>query len=199
MSENKNKNYEFPSPQERREARNRRKSKRKLKRPRQRRQNTTPSLPPYALQNARQIRNRAEAIFHGAIKPDYFEQTVLTLCALLRQDKGFTVRPVMWEKPQLLVPTEGYAVANLNWLVVKTKKRKIVEDVVRRFVADYWDGDWRGTNTEWLGAWVDPKTGYTHLDVVEVWKDLPMAIKVATHFNEIAVFNLDTGESVYVP
>jgi hypothetical protein len=100
---------------------------------------------------------------------------------------GFTYSPFVE------TPVKGYMVG----------KRKVREMISNDFtldpetLAEIWDM-LRHDHELFLGGWKDPETGHVFYDISEHFSDLETALEFALKRNELAIYNLETGESIPV-
>ncbi|MCA1782237.1 MAG: hypothetical protein ABR616_13675 [Dermatophilaceae bacterium] len=112
------------------------------------------------------------------------------LSAEITKNEGFTYQPISNNSP-----TSGFAVSPYpeRELVVQASElsRQTINDYLDKnapFVAE--DPD------RHIGGWFNKKTNRVYLDVVVVKETQEEALAAAVEFNQLAYFNLSTGEEV---
>jgi hypothetical protein len=86
------------------------------------------------------------------------------------------------------------SVSTFESLSEKIKGKDVTEQQLRNFIEKH--ADLLGENSEYsIGTWYDKKTGTTWLDIVTV-TDMANALDLAKKHNQIAIFNLETGEEI---
>ena len=86
------------------------------------------------------------------------------------------------------------SVSTFESLSEKIKGKDVTEKQLRDFIEKH--ADLLGENSEYsIGTWYDKKTGTTWLDIVTV-TDMANALDLAKKHNQIAIFNLETGEEI---
>ena len=86
------------------------------------------------------------------------------------------------------------SVSTFESLSEKIKGKDVTEQQLRNFIEKH--ADLLGENSEYsIGTWYDKKTGTTWLDIVTV-TDMDNALDLAKKHNQIAIFNLETGEEI---
>jgi hypothetical protein len=108
---------------------------------------------------------------------------------LAEPDGGFTINPRDGSDV-----TSGYAVA-----AYKQRSKEIpIEEVSEVTLQSYVEAnaDLLSVSGNMFGGWHDPDTGHVWLDVSRVTSDKDEAISIAQLTNQIAIFDLDSGQSV---
>lgn len=119
------------------------------------------------------------------VMPDIHELAM----ALVKPDGGFSIDLKTGEHI-----TEGYAVSIEGYeLPLKLATSLDLFD----YIIDNFDALYQEHRV--FGGWHDPESGMVYLDVSEVYPDLDTAMRRAVERNQIAVFDLVSGESIRLP
>jgi hypothetical protein len=92
------------------------------------------------------------------------------------------------------VVTEGFPVGIGEEEVLNTKD--ITPEIINKFTQDHAEA--LNKPDRQIGTWYDETEGKTYLDVVEVAKTEERAIELGEEHNELAVYNLGTGETIQI-
>ena len=101
------------------------------------------------------------------------------------RDGGFTVS--LSKGP---VPKKGYVVALGNIFTGREREAYREADSLLKII--------KAASPCFLGGWLDKKTGLIYFDIVEIFSNLDEALRIGKELNEIAIFNLETGEEIRI-
>lgn len=115
------------------------------------------------------------------------DATIKRLVAMIDESGGFTVDPVTLESV-----TSGWAVSLPEYQI--TPERADLVDAIRATLTNAFH-----TAEGFAGAWRDEETGTVYLDVSRIFASQRRALHAARKANQLAIYHLDTGQTLYVP
>lgn len=117
------------------------------------------------------------------------EQVAYLAEQLRKPDGGFTIDPRTGYGIE-----HGYAVAIFPEFSLEIDAEQVNIDTIRRYLTQH-HADLETTGTA-FGGWHDPATDKVWLDVSMTTRGRAMAEEIAKIHNQIAIFDLDRGESI---
>lgn len=109
---------------------------------------------------------------------------------LAKESKGFSINK------NGVTPNTGFMVSLPKCEEVVPENWLFVHEVLTLYFAHNWQK--LGTEKHYFGGWLDEKTGKWYLDISVNIQNKEVAMETAKEFNQLAIFDLSTFESIYL-